>query len=208
MYVPNGAGIRVELWNHGTMVTAVRAGATGLATFSPRLSTEELHGCEYHVVDGAGKTVARGGFGLPEVAAPRTGHIEASFLRRFESLPPDSRQLVLAAAAEPVGDVTLLWRAAERLGIGADAVGPAESAELIALDPSPTAAATRLIEPARTSPTAMMAGTLVSNGSGRRPSAAHSGPSESAGIWASGRMRPRYSRARTGSQSWAGAAPR
>ena len=40
---------------------------------------------------------------------------------------------MLTAAAEPVGDVTLLWRAAERLGIGADAVAPAQAAELIAL---------------------------------------------------------------------------
>ena len=32
-----------------------------------------------------------------------------------------------------MGDVTLLWRAAERLGIGAEAVAPAEAAELIAL---------------------------------------------------------------------------
>jgi DNA-binding CsgD family transcriptional regulator len=73
-----------------------------------------------------------GGFGLP-VAAPLSGRIEQSFLRRFESLPPESQQLVLTAAAEPVGDVTLLWRAAKRLGIGAEAVAPAQAAELIAL---------------------------------------------------------------------------
>ena len=73
-----------------------------------------------------------GGFGLPD-AGPLSGHIEQSFLRRFESLPPGSQRLVLTAAAEPVGDVTLLWRAAERLGIGADAVAPAQAAELIAV---------------------------------------------------------------------------
>src|SRR5213079_3031071 len=59
-----------------------------------------------------------GGFGLPD-RGPLSGRIERSFLRRFESLPPDSRQLLLIAAAEPTGDVPLLWRAAERLGIGA-----------------------------------------------------------------------------------------
>ena len=37
------------------------------------------------------------------------------------------------AAAEPVGDVSLLWRAAERLGIEADAAAPAEAAGLIEL---------------------------------------------------------------------------
>jgi DNA-binding CsgD family transcriptional regulator len=73
-----------------------------------------------------------GGFGLP-YAGPLSGHIEQSFLRRFESLPPDAQTLVLTAAAEPVGDVTLLWRAAELLGIGAEAVAPAQAADLIAL---------------------------------------------------------------------------
>jgi AAA ATPase domain len=71
-----------------------------------------------------------GGFGLPG-AGPLSGRIEQSFLRRFASLPSASRRLLLMAAAEPVGDVTLIWRAAERLGIGADAVVPAEAAGLI-----------------------------------------------------------------------------
>ena len=46
---------------------------------------------------------------------------------------PTTQRLLLTAAAEPVGDVTLLWRAAERLGIGADAAAPAEAAGLIEL---------------------------------------------------------------------------
>src|SRR4051812_30624349 len=58
-----------------------------------------------------------GGFGLPDTG-PLWGRIERSFLRRFDSLPPASKQLLLVAAAEPVGDVTLLWRALDRLGIG------------------------------------------------------------------------------------------
>ena len=73
-----------------------------------------------------------GGFALPD-ARPLVDRIELSFLRRVRSLPPDSQQLLLTAAAEPVGDVTLLWRAAERLGVGPDAVAPAEAAELLAL---------------------------------------------------------------------------
>jgi DNA-binding CsgD family transcriptional regulator len=73
-----------------------------------------------------------GGFGLPD-RGPLAGRIERSFLRRFESLPGDARQLLLLAAAEPTGDVTLLWRAAERLGLGADAAGPAEAAGLVEL---------------------------------------------------------------------------
>ena len=51
-------------------------------------------------------------------AGPLAPQIEQSFLRRFASLSATSQQLLLLAAAEPLGDVTLLWRAAEQLGIG------------------------------------------------------------------------------------------
>jgi len=73
-----------------------------------------------------------GGFGRPD-ALPLTSRIEQSFVRRLESLPKTTQTLLTTAAAEPVGDVTLLWQAAERLGIGADAAAPAEAAELIEL---------------------------------------------------------------------------
>jgi DNA-binding CsgD family transcriptional regulator/tetratricopeptide (TPR) repeat protein len=73
-----------------------------------------------------------GGFALPD-AQPLAGRIEQSFLGRVRSLPPDSQRLLLTAAAEPVGDVTLLWRAAERLAVGPDAVAAAEAAGLIEL---------------------------------------------------------------------------
>ena len=81
-----------------------------------------------------GLTVAElaGGFALPD-AGPLVSRIEQSYLRRLHSLPVETRRLLLTAAAEPVGDVTLLWRAAERLGIGADAAMPAEAAGLIEL---------------------------------------------------------------------------
>src|SRR5215208_2575230 len=73
-----------------------------------------------------------GGFGLPD-RGPLSGRIERSFLRRFESLPRDSRWLLVTAAAEPIGDVTLLWRALDRIGIAPEAVGPAEATGLIEL---------------------------------------------------------------------------
>ena len=53
--------------------------------------------------------------------APLANRLEQGFIRQLSALPQPSRQLLLAAAAEPVGDVPLLWRAAQRLGIGADA---------------------------------------------------------------------------------------
>jgi DNA-binding CsgD family transcriptional regulator/tetratricopeptide (TPR) repeat protein len=54
-------------------------------------------------------------------AQPLSGRIEGSFLRRLERLPAETRRLLLIAAAEPVGDSVVLWRAAERLGIDLEA---------------------------------------------------------------------------------------
>ena len=70
-----------------------------------------------------------GGFGLPG-AMPLTSRIEQGFLRWLQPLSVEARRLVLLAAAEPVGDVPLLWRAAERLGIAPEAAGPAQAAGL------------------------------------------------------------------------------
>jgi len=64
-----------------------------------------------------------GGFGLPE-AAPLAGRIEASYQRRLARLPAQSTQLLLVAAADPVGEPVLMWRAAQLLGIGAAAAVP------------------------------------------------------------------------------------
>ena len=61
-----------------------------------------------------------GGFGLPD-APGLSGRIEDSFRRRLAGLAVDTQQLLLVAAAEPVGDPVLVWRAAGRLGIGVQA---------------------------------------------------------------------------------------
>jgi DNA-binding CsgD family transcriptional regulator len=71
-----------------------------------------------------------GGFGLPD-AVTSAGGVEESFVQRVRALPPETRRLLLVAAAEPLGDVSLLWRAAEKLGIGGSAGRPAEEAALI-----------------------------------------------------------------------------
>ncbi|MEU9833395.1 AAA family ATPase [Streptosporangium sp. NPDC048047] len=73
-----------------------------------------------------------GGFGRPD-ARPLASQIEQGFLGRVRSLPAETQRLLLIAAAEPVGDVTLLTRAAELLGIEMSAASPAEAAELIAI---------------------------------------------------------------------------
>ena len=75
-----------------------------------------------------------GGFGLPlPDGVTVASRIERSFLPRLESLPVKTRRLLLAAAAEPTGDVTLLWRAAKWLGVGVDAAAPANDAGLLEL---------------------------------------------------------------------------
>jgi hypothetical protein len=71
-----------------------------------------------------------GGFGVSP-AGPLASQIEQRFLRRVESLPLQTQQLLLVAAAEPVGDVPLFWRAAQHLAIPADMLMPAEVAGLI-----------------------------------------------------------------------------
>ncbi len=71
-----------------------------------------------------------GGFGLPD-ARPLASRVEEAFIERFRALPPESQLLLLVAAAEPAGDVSLLWRAAARLGISGSASKPAEEAALI-----------------------------------------------------------------------------
>jgi DNA-binding CsgD family transcriptional regulator len=61
-------------------------------------------------------TQLAGGFGLP-AAVPLSASIEESFTRRLANLPGDARRLLLVAAADPVGDTALVWRAAQQLGI-------------------------------------------------------------------------------------------
>ena len=75
-------------------------------------------------------TELAGGYRRPD-AQPLATQIEQSFLRRIRTLPVDTRRLLLTAAAEPVGDVVLLHRAADQLGIGTDAAIEAEAAGLI-----------------------------------------------------------------------------
>ena len=70
-----------------------------------------------------------GGFGLAG-AAPLTGQIEDSFLRRLDTLPAPTRQLLLLAAADPSGDPALVRRAAEQLNLPAQAGEPAVEAGL------------------------------------------------------------------------------
>ena len=57
--------------------------------------------------------------------------LEEHYLQRTTALPEATQRLLLLAAAEPLGDATLLWRAANALGIEQTALAPAEDAQLI-----------------------------------------------------------------------------
>jgi DNA-binding CsgD family transcriptional regulator len=79
---------------------------------------------------GLGATRLAGGFALPDaVDVPAT--IEDYYRRRVAALPQATQRLLLLAAADAVGDATLLWRAAQMLGLGRDAAEPAASAGVL-----------------------------------------------------------------------------
>ena len=71
-----------------------------------------------------------GGFEVP-AGGDLPAHIEDHFLRDIAELPVATQRLMLLAAADPLGDATLVWRAGRRLDIGPSALAPAEDAELL-----------------------------------------------------------------------------
>jgi DNA-binding CsgD family transcriptional regulator len=74
-----------------------------------------------------------GGFGLHDGAHALPGRIEESVQERLEALPPDARRLLLVAAAEPLDDPLLVWRAAEQLGIECSAATADATEGLLAI---------------------------------------------------------------------------
>ena len=71
-----------------------------------------------------------GGFDVPAVT-DRPRHLENHHLRRAGELPEATQRLLLLVAAEPIGDATLIWRAAHGLGIEQSSLAPAEDAQLV-----------------------------------------------------------------------------
>jgi DNA-binding CsgD family transcriptional regulator len=74
------------------------------------------------------------GLAMPRANAS-PGQLEERYVRRIHALPPATQQLLLLAAADPTGDATLLWRAAQSLGIPRSAAGAAESERLLEIGP-------------------------------------------------------------------------
>jgi DNA-binding CsgD family transcriptional regulator len=74
-----------------------------------------------------------GGFALPE-ASDRPDQLEEEYRRRVARLPQATQRLMLLAAADPLGDATLLWRAAQRLSTDPGALAHAAEAGLLEID--------------------------------------------------------------------------
>ncbi|MER7688475.1 AAA family ATPase [Streptomyces sp. NPDC097610] len=96
----------------------------------------ETHGNPLALLEfSRGRSAAELAYGVdassaPVVQGPVASRVERDFAGRLGALPAATRTLLLIAAAEPVGDVRLLIRAAASLGITPDAA-PAMAAGLI-----------------------------------------------------------------------------
>ncbi len=97
------------------IIAETRANPLALLELPERMSAAEL----------------AGGFELPAAAADLPAHIEDHYVHRVDELPEATRRLLLLAAADPLGDATLVWRAGRRLGLDTAALTPAEDAELL-----------------------------------------------------------------------------
>src|SRR3954451_3547212 len=75
-----------------------------------------------------------GGFGLSP-SRDLSPQIGEQLLQQVVALPLQRRQLLLTAAAEPLGDPRLLWRAAAELQLPRTAAGPLRSEGLLSLAP-------------------------------------------------------------------------
>ncbi|WP_421741587.1 ATP-binding protein [Cellulomonas sp.] len=96
----------------------------------------EAHGNPLALLElprGQSSAALAGGFVVPS-RSTLPSRIEASYRRRIEMLPSETQRLLLVAAADPVGDPHLLWRAVSELGIPVDAAAPAEADDLIEID--------------------------------------------------------------------------
>ena len=93
----------------------------------------ETHGNPLALLDlprGMSAAELAGGFELlPATDLPR--HLEEQYLRRAAELPEPTQRLLLLAAAESLGDATLIWRAAQALQIERSSLAPAEDAQLV-----------------------------------------------------------------------------
>src|SRR5580704_1089680 len=105
---------RLDQGDRDRIAAETRGNPLALLELSRSMSTAEL----------------AGGFAVPNTA-DLPSQIEGRYLERVSALPKETQQLVLLAAADPVGDAAVLWRAAQTLGIERTAAEPAEADQLL-----------------------------------------------------------------------------
>ena len=98
------------------IIAETRGNPLALAELSRRMSAAE-----------------RAGF-VPAGALDLPAALEKQYELRVAGLPDATRRLILLAAADPLGEAPLLWRAAERLSIEPGALVPAAEAGLLEID--------------------------------------------------------------------------
>ena len=86
------------------------------------------------VVKDTSEAELAGGF----VTTPRSlsGPLEDHYLGMVRAMPEPTQRLMLLAAADPTGDATLLWRAAQRLGLGHQTMQEAQAQQLLDIGPT------------------------------------------------------------------------
>jgi DNA-binding NarL/FixJ family response regulator len=80
------------------------------------------------------KQAERAGGFVPPTTGDLPSRMEERYLRRVAALPEPTQRLILLAAAEPLGDAALLWRAADGLSIEQETLAPATAAGLLEID--------------------------------------------------------------------------
>jgi len=99
------------------LIAETRANPLALVELSQRMSAAER----------------AGGF-APPAARHLPTQLEEQYARRIAGFPEATQRLILLAAADPLGDASVLWRAAERLSVGPTALAPAAEAGLLEID--------------------------------------------------------------------------
>jgi len=95
----------------------------------------ETGGCPLAVVElarGLSAEQLAGGGALPD-PLPMSGRLERHFLAQVQALPDTTQMFLLLAAADASQDSTIVWRAADELGIPSSAADAAVTAQLIAM---------------------------------------------------------------------------
>jgi DNA-binding CsgD family transcriptional regulator len=84
------------------------------------------------LASGMAEAELAGGFAGPRQAS-LPSQLQDHYLHRVRALPEPAQQLMLLAAADPTGDATLLWRAAQTLGLRPDAAIQARAKQLLSI---------------------------------------------------------------------------